>query len=77
MKTVACVITEDLSQHHSEWMEMFLCGKEVVEISLIDLTWEGHEIDLNSGHEYKKSKIYNLFELLTSSTSKSLKTLGT
>ena len=76
MKTVAWVITEDLSQHHSEWMEMFRCGKEVVEISPIDLTWAGHEIDLTSGHEYKKYKIHKLLELLTSSTSKSLKTLG-
>ena len=42
----------------------------------IDLTWAGHEIDLTSGREYKKSKIYKLLELLTSSTSKSLKTLG-
>ena len=40
------------------------------------LTWACHEIDLTSGHEYKKSKIYKLHELLTSSTSKSLKTLG-
>ena len=40
------------------------------------LTWAGHEIDLTSGHEYKKSEIYKLLELLTSSTSKSLKTLG-
>ena len=76
MKTVACVITEGLSQHHSEWMWMFRCGKEVVEILPIDLTWAGHEIDLTSGHEYKKSKINKLLELLTSSTSKSLKTLG-
>ena len=76
MKTVGWVITEDLSQHHSEWMEMFRCGKEVVEILPIDLTWAGHKIDLTSGHEYKKSKIYKLLELLTSSTSKSLKTLG-
>ena len=37
MKTVAWVITEDLSQHHSEWMEMFRCGKEVDEILPIDL----------------------------------------
>ena len=76
MKTVAWVITEDLSQHHSQWMEMFRCEKEVVEILPIDLTWASHEIDLTSGHEYKKSKIYKLLELLTSSTSKSLKTLG-
>ena len=76
MKTVAWVITEDLSQHHSQWMEMFWCEKEVVEILPIDLTWAGHEIDLTSGHEYKKSEIYKLLELLTSSTSKSLKTLG-
>ena len=76
MKTVAWVITEDLSQHHSQWMEMFWCEKEVVEILPIDLTWAGHEIDLTSGHEYKKSKIYKLLELFTSSTSKSLKTLG-
>ena len=69
MKTVAWVITKDLSQHHSEWMKMFRCGKEVVEISPIDLTWASHEIDLTSGHEYKKSKIYKLLELLTSSTS--------
>ena len=40
------------------------------------LTWAGHEIDLTSGHEYKKSEIYKLLELLTLSTSKSLKTLG-
>ena len=53
MKTIAWVITEDLSQRHSEWMKMFRCGKEVVEISRIDLTWAGHEIDLTSGHEYK------------------------
>ena len=38
MKTVAWVITKDLSQHHSEWMKMFRCGKQVVEISPIDLT---------------------------------------
>ena len=75
MKTVAWVITEVLSQHHSQWMEMFRCEKEVVEILPIDLTWAGHEIDLTSGQEYKKSKIYNLLELLTSSTFKSLKTL--
>ena len=50
--------------------------KEVVEILPIDLTWAGHEIDLTSGHEYKKSMIYKLLELLTSSTFKSLKTLG-
>ena len=55
---------------------MFQCGKEIVEILLIDLTWAGPEIDLTSGHEYKKSKIYKLYELLTSSCSKSLKTLG-
>ena len=73
MKTVAWVITEDLSQHHSQWMEMFWCEKEVVEILPIDA---GHEIDLTSGHEYKKSEIYKLLELLTLSTSKSLKTLG-
>ena len=42
----------------------------------IDLTWACREIDLTSGHEYKNSKIYKLLELLTSSTSKSLKTLG-
>ena len=76
MKTVVWVITEDLSQHHSQWMEMFWFEKEVVEILPIDLTWAGHEIDLSSGHEYKKSKICKLLELLTSSTSKSLKTLG-
>ena len=76
MKSVAWVITEDLSQHHSQWMEMFRCEKEVVEILPIDLSWAGHEIDLTSGHEYKKSKIYKLLEQLTSSTSKSLKTLG-
>ena len=76
MKTVTSVITENLSQHHSQWMEMFQCEKEVVEILPIDLTWAGHEIDLTSGHEYKKSKIHKLLELLTSSTSKSLKTLG-
>ena len=76
MKTVAWVITEDLSQHHSQWMEMFWCEKEVVEILPIDLTWAGHKIDLTSGHEYKKSKIYKLLELVTSSTSKSLTTLG-
>ena len=40
------------------------------------LTWACHEIDLTSGHEYKKYKIYKLHELLTSSTSESLKTLG-
>ena len=56
---------------------MFRCGKEVVEILPIDLTWAGHEIDMNSGHQYKKSKIYKLLELLTSSTSRSLKRLGT
>ena len=60
MKTIVWVITEDLSQHHSEWMEMFRCGKEVVEILPIDLTWTGHEIDLTSGHEYKKSEINKL-----------------
>ena len=38
MKTVAWFITEDLSQHHSEWMKMFRRGKEVVEIFPIDLT---------------------------------------
>ena len=76
MKTVAWVITEDLSQHDSQWMEMFCCEKEVVEILPIDLTWAGHEIGLTSGHEYKKSKIYKFLELLISSTSKSLKTLG-
>ena len=76
MKTVAWVITEDLSQHHSQWMEMFWCEKEVVEVLPIDLTWAGHEIDLTAGHEYQKSEIYKLLELLTSSTSKSLKTLG-
>ena len=38
-------ITEDLSQYHSEWMEMFRCGKEIVEILPIDLAWGGHEID--------------------------------
>ena len=37
MKTVAWVITEDLSQHHSQWMEMFRCEKEVVEILPFDL----------------------------------------
>ena len=71
MKTVAWVITEDLSQHHSQWMEMFWCEKEVVEMLPIDLTWAGHEIDLTSVHEYQKSEIYKLLELLTSSTSKS------
>ena len=75
MKTVVWVITEDLSQHHSQWMEMFRCEKKVVEI-FAHWPWAGHEIDLTSGHEYKKSKIYKLLELLTSSTSKSLKTLG-
>ena len=54
MKTVAWVITEDLSQHHSQWMEMCWCEKEVVEILPFYLTWAGHEIDLTSGHEYKK-----------------------
>ena len=45
MKTVAWVITEDLSQHYSQWMKMFWCEKEVVEILPIDnrqvtkLTW--------------------------------------
>ena len=38
MKTVAWVITEDLSQHHSQWMKMFRCEKEVVEILPFDLT---------------------------------------
>ena len=38
MKTVTSVITEDLSQHHSQWMKMFRCEKEVVEILPIDLT---------------------------------------
>ena len=76
MKTVVWVITEDLTQHHSQWLEMFRCEKEVVEILPIDLTWAGHEIDLTSGQEYKKSMIYKLLELLTSSTSKSFKTLG-
>ena len=33
---------------------MFRCGKEVVKISPIDLTWAGHEIDLTSGDEYQK-----------------------
>ena len=55
---------------------MFRCGKEVVQILPIDLTWAGHEIDMTSGHECKKSKIYKLYELLTSSSSKCLKTLG-
>ena len=36
MKTVTWVITEDLRQHHSEWMEMFRCGKEEVERLPID-----------------------------------------
>ena len=40
------------------------------------LTWAGHEIDLTSGHEHQKSKIYKLYELLALSSSKSLKTLG-
>ena len=57
MKTVSWVITEDLSQHHSQWMEMFWCEKEVVKILPIDLTWASHEIDLTSGHEYQKSEI--------------------
>ena len=57
MKTVAWVITEDLSQHDSQWMEMFWGEKEVVEILPIVLTWAGHEIDRTSGHEYKKSEI--------------------
>ena len=39
-------------------------------------TWAGHEIGLTSGHEFKKSKINKLLELLTSSTSKSLNALG-
>ena len=55
---------------------MFRCGKEVVAILPIDLTWACHEIDLTSGHECKKYKIYKLHELFTSSSSKSLKTLG-
>ena len=38
MKTVAWIITKDLSQHHSQWMEMFWCEKEVFEILPIDLT---------------------------------------
>ena len=37
--------------------------------------WAGHEIDLTSGHKYKNSKINKLYELLTSSSSKSLKIL--
>ena len=76
MKTFTWVITEDLRQRHSEWMEMFRCGKEVVEILPIDLTWTGHEIDLTSGHEYKKWKVCKLYELLTLSGSKNSKTLG-
>ena len=38
MKTIAWVITEDLRQHHSQWMEMFRCEKEVIEILPIDFT---------------------------------------
>ena len=34
------------------------------------------EFYLTSGHKYKKSNIYKSYELLTSSSSKSLKTLG-
>ena len=55
-------------------MEMFRCGKEVVEILPID-NWTGHKIDLISGREHKY-KISKLYKLLTSSSSKSLKTLG-
>ena len=63
MKIVVWIITEDANTIPSEWnFEMFRCGKEVVEILSIDLTW--------TGHEYKKSKIYKLLELLTSSSSK-------
>ena len=41
----------------------------------IDLTGAGHKIDLTSGHEYKKSKIYKLLELVTLlRTAKSLTT---
>ena len=36
METVTWVIDEDLRQHQSEWMEMFRCVKEVVEILPID-----------------------------------------
>ena len=71
MKTVAWVITEDLSQHDSQWMEMFWGEKEVVEILPIDLTWAGHEMTWPQ----VTNQIYKLLELL-SSTSKSLKTLG-
>ena len=39
MKTVAWVIADDLSRHHSEWMEMFRCGEEVVDILPIALPW--------------------------------------
>ena len=56
MKTVAWVITEDLNQHHSVWMEICQCGKEVVGILPIDLTWAVLEIDLTSGHEYKNPR---------------------
>ena len=40
LKTVAWVFTEDLSQHHSQWMEMFWCEKEVVEMLPIDISTE-------------------------------------
>ena len=60
MKTVAWVITEDLSQHDAQWMEMYWGEKGVVEMLPIDLTWAGHEIDLTLGHEYKKSEIWQI-----------------
>ena len=50
MKTVASVITEDLIQHHSEWMEMFRCGKEVVEILPIDRSWAGIILYIRLGY---------------------------
>ena len=37
MKIVSWIITEDRTQHHSQWMEMFWCEKEVVEILPIAL----------------------------------------
>ena len=57
---------------------MFRSRKEVVKIVSIDLHghWAGHENDPTSGHEYKKSKICNFYELLASLSSKWLKTLS-
>ena len=45
-------------------MEIFRCGKEVVEILPIDLTLAGHEIDLTSGHEYKKIDDFSMKNMI-------------